>query len=327
MDKTIQSQARNNTVVISGAAGFLGSHLSQKFLNEGYSVIGVDNLVTGRKSNLDSFKDNSNFKFLEYDVINPLEMNEEIFAIVHMASPASPNKKSKNSYINHPIETLLVNSQGTHNLLNLGKEKGARFVYASSSEVYGNPAVTPQTEGYFGNVNPNGVRSVYDEGKRFGEAITMAFHRAYGIDTRIMRIFNTYGERLDPEDGRVVSNFIKQAIRGESITIYGKGDQTRSFCYVSDLIDGIFKLTTTNDLSGEVVNLGNPEEYTIAELATIVKTLTNSNSKIVYESLPQDDPMQRRPDITKAEELLDFHPSVKLEEGLSRTIKYYKGEK
>lgn len=324
-----------NKVVISGAAGFLGSHLSEKFLKEGFAVVGVDNLITGKKDNLSTFKDNSNFQFLEHDVINPLEMNEvlsklyletneEIFAIIHMASPASPNKKSKNSYINHPIETLLVNSQGTHNLLNLAKEKGARFIYASSSEVYGNPSTTPQAEDYFGNVNPNGPRSVYDEGKRFGEAISAAYNRTFGIDTRIMRIFNTYGERLHREDGRVVSNFINQAIKNDPITIYGKGDQTRSFCYVEDLVDGIFKFATIDNLAGQVVNLGNPQEYAITELANIIKKLTNSTSEIVFESLPEDDPAQRKPDISKAEKLLGFTPKINLEEGLMRTIDYYR---
>lgn len=311
-------------VLITGAAGFLGSHLSERFLKEGFSVIGIDSFITGRKENLSTFKDNPNFQFLEYNIINSLEINEEVFAIIHMASPASPNKKSKNSYINHPIETLLVNSQGTYNLLNLAKEKGARFVYASSSEIYGDPSITPQTEDYFGNVNPNGLRSVYDEGKRFGEAMSAAYNRTFGTDTRIMRIFNTYGERLHADDGRVVSNFINQAIKNNPITIYGKGDQTRSFCYVEDLTEGIFKLTTVDNLSGQVVNLGNPQEHTIIELANIIKKLTNSTSEIVFESLPEDDPTQRKPDISKAEKLLGYKPKVNLEEGLNRTIEYYR---
>ncbi len=313
-----------NNVLITGVAGFLGSHLAEKFLSGGYFVIGLDNFLTGKKENLSSFVDNSNFKFIEHDIISPLNLSEELYVIIHMASPASPNRKSKNSYINHPIETLRVNSVGTYNLLNLAKEKKARFVYASSSEVYGDPMVSPQKEDYFGNVNPNGVRSVYDEGKRFGEAVTAAYNRSFGLDTRIMRIFNTFGERLSKEDGRVVSNFINQALSDAPITIYGKGDQTRSFCYVSDLIDGIFKLTTIDGINGEIVNLGNPQEYTIAQLATIIKTLTGSKSEIVYEELPSDDPHQRRPDISKAQKVLGYDPKVVIEEGLEKTINYYK---
>ena len=225
------------TFLIAGGAGFIGSHLCEKLLNDGSKIICVDNLITGSRNNIEAFKNNSNFIFIKYDITQNLKLPDEIDGIFHLASPASPNKKSPRSYITYPIETLLANSIGTYNLLNLAKEKRARFVYASSSEVYGNPSVSPQDESYFGNVSPNGIRSVYDEGKRFGEAMTMAYFRKYDLDTRIMRIFNTYGDRMQKDDGRVVSNFINQAIKDRPITVYGNGSQTRSFCFIDDFID------------------------------------------------------------------------------------------
>ncbi|OGH11993.1 MAG: NAD-dependent dehydratase [Candidatus Levybacteria bacterium RIFCSPHIGHO2_01_FULL_36_15] len=312
------------TFLIAGGAGFIGSHLCEKLLNDGSKIICVDNLITGSRNNIEAFKNNSNFIFIKYDITQNLKLPDEIDGIFHLASPASPNKKSPRSYITYPIETLLANSIGTYNLLNLAKEKRARFVYASSSEVYGNPSVSPQDESYFGNVSPNGIRSVYDEGKRFGEAMTMAYFRKYDLDTRIMRIFNTYGDRMQKDDGRVVSNFINQAIKDRPITVYGNGSQTRSFCFIDDLIDGITRLMISDKAKGQFLNLGNPDEYTIIEMANIIKNLTKSNSEIVFEQLPEDDPLKRKPDIGKAIKLLGFAPKVALAEGLKKTIEYFK---
>lgn len=311
--------------LIAGGAGFIGSHLSEKLLNRGDSVICVDNYITGSKENISHLLDNPNFTLVEQDIVDGVpEIQEELEGIFHLASPASPNQKSERSYIAYSIETLRVNSQGTFNLLNLAKDKNAKFVYASTSEVYGNPSVSPQPETYWGNVNPNGIRSVYDEGKRFGEAMTMAYVRKFGLDARIMRIFNTYGDRMQPDDGRVVSNFIIQALQGENITVYGDGNQTRSFCYVSDLVDGIERLMDAADIKGEVVNLGNPSEYTISELAHKITQMIDTSSQIVFEDKPADDPDRRKPDITKAKELLNWEPKVPLEEGLQKTIEYFK---
>lgn len=311
--------------LIAGGAGFIGSHLSEKLLNRGDSVICVDNYITGSKENISHLLDNPNFTLVEQDIIDGVpEIQEELEGIFHLASPASPNQKSERSYIAYSIETLRVNSQGTFNLLNLAKDKNAKFVYASTSEVYGNPSVSPQPETYWGNVNPNGIRSVYDEGKRFGEAMTMAYVRKFGLDARIMRIFNTYGDRMQPDDGRVVSNFIIQALQGENITVYGDGNQTRSFCYVTDLVEGIEKLMDKADIKGEIVNLGNPSEYTISELAHKITQMIDTSSQIVFEDKPADDPDRRKPDITKAKELLNWEPKVPLEEGLQKTIEYFK---
>jgi nucleoside-diphosphate-sugar epimerase len=312
------------TFIVTGGAGFIGSHLCAELLKSGDFVICIDNFITGSPENIQEFRSNPNFTFIEHDLTKPLPAIEgDIDGIFHFASPASPNKKSPKSYIAFPIETLLVNSVGTYNLLELAREKNAKFVYASTSEVYGNPEISPQVETYFGNVNPNGIRSVYDEGKRFGEATIMAFVRKYDLDGRILRIFNTYGDKMQKDDGRVVSNFIVQALENSPITIFGDGTQTRSFCFVSDLVDGILEFMKRDGLKGEVVNLGNPEERTVKELAEIVKKLTNSSSEILFEELPEDDPMKRRPDISKAQKLLEFSPKVSIEEGLIKTIEYF----
>ena len=310
--------------IVTGGAGFIGSHICDELLKAGDAVICIDNFITGAPENIQEFLSNPNFKFIEHDLTKQLPAIEgNIDGIFHFASPASPNKKSPKSYIAFPIETLLVNSVGTYNLLELAKEKNARFVYASTSEVYGDPEISPQVETYFGNVNPNGVRSVYDEGKRFGEAVVMAFVRKYDLDGRILRIFNTYGDKMQKDDGRVVSNFIVQALQNSPITIFGDGTQTRSFCFVSDLVGGILEFMKRDGLKGEVVNLGNPEERTVLALAEIIKKLTNSSSEILFEALPEDDPMKRRPDISKAQKLLDFAPKVSIEEGLTKTIEYF----
>jgi len=314
------------TVLVAGGAGFIGSHLCKSLLENNYKVICVDNLITGEKNNLQEFEKNENFTFINHDLILPLKdsLIGEINFIFHLASPASPNKKSPRSYISHPIETLLVNSQGTYNLLELSRKFSAKLLYASSSEVYGDPMVSPQNEDYFGNVNPNGTRSVYDEGKRFGEAITMAYIRKYNVDARIIRIFNTYGSKMRADDGRVVSNFINQAIKGDKITVYGKGSQTRSICFIDDMVLGIKSAMFLDKTMGEVINLGNPDERTILELAKLIKKMTNSNSEIIFEDLPEDDPKSRKPDIIKAKKILDWEPKIDAEEGLNRTIEYFK---
>lgn len=316
------------TVLVAGGAGFIGSHLCKELLNENYEVLCVDNLITSDKKNIDSLLQNPHFQFIEHDITKlPLAISHQpsvISHIFHLASPASPNKKSPRSYMAYPVETLLVNSGGTYNLLNLAKDSGAKFLYVSSSEVYGDPAVSPQNEEYFGNVSPNGVRSVYDEGKRFGEAMTMAYVRKYNTDARIVRIFNTYGPKMQQDDGRVVSNFIMQAIKGDKITVYGQGSQTRSFCFVSDMVGGLKKAMFSEKTKGQVINMGNPDERTILQLATIIKEMTNSGSEIIFEELPEDDPKSRNPNIIKAKTLLDWEPVVKLEEGLDKTIGYFK---
>ncbi|MCL5746902.1 MAG: SDR family oxidoreductase [Patescibacteria group bacterium] len=312
------------TVLVAGGAGFIGSHLCKKLLTQEYKVICVDNLVTGSKDNLKNLREDKNFTFLEKDIIYPLGQDINADYIFHLASPASPNKKSPRSYINHPLETLLANSLGTYNLLELAKKTSAKFLYVSSSEVYGDPAVSPQKEDYFGNVNPNGVRSVYDEGKRFGEAITMNYVREYGLNARIIRIFNTYGPMMQPDDGRVVSNFITQAISKQPLTVYGNGQQTRSFCFVDDMVDGLILAMFSDKTKGEVLNLGNPDERKILEFASLIKKLTGSSSEIVFEDLPTDDPKERKPDIAKAEELIGWQPKVSIEQGLEKTVQYFK---
>lgn len=315
-------------IVVAGGAGFIGSHLCKRLLDEGHTVYCIDNLITGAKANITPLLQNPKFDFLEFDLGKQsdtlADSFKEVDYIFHLASPASPNRKSERSYINYPIETMLVNSIGTHNLLTLAKQKNAKFLFASTSEVYGNPSVSPQPETYFGNVNPNGVRSVYDEAKRFGEAMTFGFRRKYGVNVRIVRIFNTYGPFMQKDDGRVVSTFINQALEGTSLTIFGEGTQTRSFCYVDDLVEGLMKALFTKSTDGEVINLGNPDERNISEIATLVKELVGSGSDIIYESLPEDDPLQRKPDITKAKKLLEWEPKVTLEEGLKKTIEYFK---
>jgi len=312
------------TVLIAGGAGFIGSHLSQKLIDEDYVVLCVDSFITGDKKNVEHFLNNENFKLIEHDITKPLNIAQKVDYVFHLASPASPNKKSPKSFINFPTETLMANSLGTKNLLELAEKNSAKFLYASSSEVYGNPNVSPQPETYFGNVSPNGIRSVYDEGKRFGEAMTMAFFRKHNVKTVIVRIFNTYGPKMQVEDGRVVSNFINQAILEKPITVYGKGDQTRSFCFVDDMIQGLTRAMFSDSSTGEVINIGNPDERTIKDLAELIKKMTNSKSEIVFEKLPEDDPERRNPDITKAKNLLNWTPTITIENGLEKTIQYFK---
>ena len=306
------------TSLVTGGAGFIGSHLCEALLSAGHSVIAVDNLVTGSEKNLEEAKKKPNFSFIKLDIIAEAPDVKADF-VFNLASPASPVH-----FKNLSEEIALVNSVGTINMLKFAKGNGARYLEASTSEVYGDPKEHPQKETYFGNVNPNGIRSCYDESKRFAEAISMVYVRKYGLDARIVRIFNTYGPRMRRDDGRVVSNFINQALDGKPLTVYGKGDQTRSFCYVSDLVDGLIKVMFGERLKGEVFNLGNPEEYTVLDLAKKVKSMTGSASEIVFGDLPADDPMQRRPDITKVKDQLGWAPSVPVDEGLRRTIEYYK---
>lgn len=316
-------------ILVAGGAGFIGSHLCEELLKKGYQVICIDNFITGDKKNIEQLLSNPSFVLIEDDITQIATHRPKIphvDYIFHLASPASPNKKSKRSYIAFPIETILANSVGTYNLLQLTKEDNAEFLYASSSEVYGDPAISPQTEDYFGNVNPNGVRSVYDEGKRFGEALTMAYVRKHNLNCRIIRIFNTYGPKMQRDDGRVVSNFINQAIEGKPLTVYGEGKQTRSFCFVDDMVSGLLSAMFTKDTKGEVINIGNPDERTVLELANLVKQMTSSQSEIVYEPLPEDDPIRRKPDISKAKKLLSWEPKVSIEEGLAKTIQYFKEE-
>ncbi|VVB95879.1 GDP-L-fucose synthase [uncultured archaeon] len=302
--------------LVTGGAGFLGSHLCELLLAKGYEVICVDNLVTGTENNLAHIK-SDRFSFINHNATKPLFLKDRINLLFHLASPASPI-----DYQELPIQTLKAGALGTHNMLGLAMEHEARFLLASTSEVYGDPLVNPQSEEYWGNVNPIGPRGVYDEAKRFAEAMTMAYHRYHGLDTRIVRIFNTYGPRMRLNDGRVVPNFIGQALRGEDLTIYGDGSQTRSFCYVSDEIEGIYRLMMSD--YSLPVNIGNPEEHTILEFAQIILKLTGSGSKIAFKDLPVDDPRQRRPDITKARNILGWEPKVALESGLEETIKYFK---
>jgi dTDP-glucose 4,6-dehydratase len=316
------------TVLVAGGAGFIGSHLCEKLLKENFSVICIDNLLTSDKKNIEPLFTNPNFTFIEQDITGKeftyASGDRGVDFIFHLASPASPNMSSPRSYMSYPIETLQANSIGTKNLLDLAFDKSAKFLYASTSEVYGDPTISPQPETYFGNVNPNGIRSVYDEGKRFGEAITMAYYRKYGIDVRITRIFNTYGPNMLADDGRVVSNFIVAALQNKPLSVYGEGSQTRSFCYVSDLVEGLYAAMFSDKTKAEVINLGNPIEKTIKEFAMLIKDLTKTASEIIYEPLPDDDPKKRKPDITKAKQLLNWEPKVGLEEGLQKTIEYFK---
>lgn len=310
-------------VLITGGAGFIGSNLCKRLLKDGFQVAAVDNLLTGAKNNIEPLLSSKNFTFYKHDITTPLPMYLEADFVFHLASPASPNAKSLKSYINLPFETMLVNSLGTFHLLEWVRSKNARFLFASTSEVYGNPLVSPQPETYFGNVNPCGIRSVYDEAKRFGEALTMGFKRKYNLDTRIVRIFNTYGPQMQPDDGRVISNFINQALANRAITVYGDGSQTRSCCYIDDLVEGLTRLMFNEKAKGEVVNIGNTEEKSILEIAKLVKQLTDSKAEIVFEPLPEDDPLQRKPDIQKARKLLAWEPKITLEQGLKKTIAYF----
>ncbi|HAW52483.1 MAG TPA: NAD-dependent dehydratase [Flavobacteriales bacterium] len=304
-------------VLITGAAGFLGSHLCDRFMTEGYYVIGMDNLITGSLKNIEHLFPLENFEFYHHDVSNFVHVSGDLDYILHFASPASPI-----DYLKIPIQTLKVGSLGTHNLLGLAKAKNARILVASTSEVYGDPLVHPQTEDYFGNVNPIGPRGVYDEAKRFQEAITMAYHRFHNLETRIVRIFNTYGPRMRLNDGRVLPAFIGQALRGEELTIFGDGSQTRAFCYVDDLIEGIYRLLLSD--YHLPVNIGNPNEITIKDFAEEVLKLTGSNVGITYRELPENDPTQRNPDISRARELLKWEPKVDRAEGLKITLEYFK---
>ena len=304
-------------LLVTGAAGFLGSHLCDRLLRDGHQVIGVDNLLTGSLSNLAQLQHDGRFRFVHQDVTTYLEIEGPLHGVFHFASPASPI-----DYLALPIQTLKVGSLGTHKTLGLAKAKNARFLLASTSEVYGDPQVHPQPESYWGHVNPVGPRGVYDEAKRFAEAMTMAYHHHHSLDTRIVRIFNTYGPRMRARDGRVVSNFIVQALRREPLTMYGDGSQTRSFCYVDDLVEGIIRLFERGP--SDPINLGNPDEFTVRQLAERVLRLTGSESPIVEQPLPVDDPRQRRPDISRAGKLLDWKPGVDLDEGLQRTIGYFR---
>jgi dTDP-glucose 4,6-dehydratase len=308
---------RKKAVVITGGAGFIGSHLSLKLINSGYKVFCIDNLITGSLNNIKPLLKNSHFKFIKQDVCSRINLAGKVDYILHCASLASPE-----DYLRYPIKTLKVGSLGTHNALGLAKEKKAVFMLFSTSEVYGDPLVHPQNESNWGNVNPVGVRGCYDESKRFAEALTMAYHRAHKLDTKIVRIFNTYGPGMRPYDGRVIPNFISQALNNEPLTVYGRGGQTRSFCYVSDLVEGLYRLMKSS--VNEPVNLGNPGEFTIMQLAKIVLKLTRSKSRIIFKTLPQDDPRQRQPDISRAKQLLKWSPSVSLEKGLKKTISWFK---
>ncbi|HEX7138085.1 MAG TPA: UDP-glucuronic acid decarboxylase family protein [Vicinamibacterales bacterium] len=303
-------------IVITGAAGFIGSHLAEALLDRDYAVIGIDNLLTGDTSNI-AHLTNRDFSFIKHDITNYIFIDGPVDVVMHWASPASPI-----DYLELPIQTLKVGALGTHKALGLAKEKGARFVLASTSEVYGDPLEHPQKETYWGNVNPVGPRGVYDEAKRFAEAMTMAYHRFHRVDTKIVRIFNTYGPRMRLNDGRAVPAFMSQALRNEDVTVFGTGNQTRSFTYVSDLVDGIIRLMLSSE--NDPINIGNPREMTIKQIAETIIRMTGSKSKIVYRDLPTDDPKQRRPDITRATTLLKWEPRVQLEEGLVKTIEYFR---
>lgn len=327
-------------VLVTGGAGFIGSHLCKALLEQNHEVVCIDNFITGDRKNIQEFLGNKNFTLIEHDITKPFStLNSQLPArnasqrdadgstlnyIFHLASPASPNKNSPRSYINYPLETLLANSLGTYNLLELAKEKKSTFLYASSSEVYGDPSISPQNENYFGSVNPHGIRSVYDESKRFGESITMTYFRKYGVDVRIVRIFNTYGPKMQKDDGRVISNFIVQALASAKITVYGEGTQTRSFCYIDDMIEGLKLAMFSQKAKGQVINLGNTQERKILEIAELIKQITNSSSEITFEELPEDDPKTRKPDISKARQILDWEPKIGLETGIRKTIEYFK---
>ncbi|HEY8794049.1 MAG TPA: UDP-glucuronic acid decarboxylase family protein [Gemmatimonadaceae bacterium] len=303
-------------VLITGGAGFLGSHLTDRFLADGHEVVGLDNFITGHPDNIAHLASDQRYEFVQHNISTYTYVKGKLDGVLHFASPASPI-----DYLELPIPTLKVGALGTHNALGLAKEKGARFFLASTSEVYGDPLVHPQPETYWGNVNPVGPRGVYDESKRFAEALTMAYHRFHGLDTRIVRIFNTYGPRMRPRDGRVVSNFIVQALRNEPITIYGNGSQTRSFCYVSDEVEGIYRLFMKGD--SDPTNIGNPDEYTVRQLAEMVRELTKTTAPLVERPLPEDDPKIRKPDITRARAMLGWEPKVGIREGLQKAIEYF----
>ena len=303
-------------ILIAGGAGFLGSHLCDLFWNRGFEVICVDNLITGNARNVQHLMDQNRFTYLHHDIIQVLEVDQDLDYVLNFASPASPP-----DYYRLPIQTMLVGSTGTHNLLELAKEKSAIFMMASTSEIYGDPQVSPQLEDYWGNVNPVGPRSVYDEAKRFSEAMTMAYHREFSLNIRLLRIFNVYGPRMRPKDGRAIPNFIDQALNGEPITIYGDGSQTRSFCYYQDEAEGIYRLLMSN--LNVPINIGNPNELTILELAETIIELTGSRSQIIFQELPEDDPKVRRPDISRAKRHLDWQPVVDLRQGLTQTIDYF----
>ena len=305
--------------LVTGAAGFLGSHLCERLLARGDSVVGVDNFITGDRRNLEGLRSHPDFRFLEQDISRSLAWDGPLDRVYNFASPASPI-----DYARLPIETLLVGSQGTRHALELARAKGARFLQASTSECYGDPEVHPQVETYWGNVNPVGPRGVYDEAKRFAEAMTMAYHRYHGVDTKIVRIFNTYGPRMRVNDGRAVPAFMSQALRNEDVTIFGEGTQTRSFTYISDLVDGIIRLALSKE--NDPINIGNPVEMTIKQIAETIIRMTGSKSQLVYKPLPTDDPKQRRPDITRARTLLNWEPKVMLDEGLVKTIEYFRGK-
>jgi len=304
-------------VLITGAAGFLGSHLCDRFLNDGHSVVGLDNFLTGNPENIAHLGNRSDFEFVEHNISRNISIAGPIDGVLHFASPASPI-----DYLAHPIATLEVGAMGTHHALGIAKAKGARFLVASTSEVYGDPLVHPQPESYWGNVNPIGPRAVYDEAKRFAEAMTMAYRRTHGMDAKIVRIFNTYGPRMRPNDGRVVSNFVVQALSGIPLTVYGEGQQTRSFCFVDDEVEGIYRLFLSKEAGP--INIGNPNEFTISQLATLVLEITGSKSRIDVQPLPEDDPRVRKPDITRARTLLGWEPRIQLREGLERTIAYFR---
>ena len=306
-------------ILITGGAGFLGSHLSEFMLEKGHRVTAMDNLLTGDVSNISHIR-NPNFAFINYDVTNYIMIEEEVDYILHFASPASPI-----DYLKFPIHTMKVGAHGTHNALGLAKAKGAKFLLASTSEVYGDPLTHPQEESYWGNVNPIGIRGVYDEAKRFAEAITMAYNRYHDVDTRIVRIFNTFGPRMRINDGRAVPTFINQAIANEDLTVFGDGSQTRSFGYVTDLVEGLYALMQSNE--SLPVNIGNPEEMTVKEMAELILKLTGSSSKIIYKDLPQDDPQVRQPDITRAREILKWEPKTPVREGLAKTIEWFMASK
>ena len=306
-------------VLITGVAGFLGSHLAERFLSEGYEVLGIDNFITGSRSTLEILRGHDGFTLIEHDISQPIFVDGNLNGVLHFASPASPV-----DYLNLPIETLKVGGFGTHNSLGIARAKGATFLLASTSEVYGDPQVHPQPETYWGHVNPIGIRSVYDEAKRFAEAMTMAYHRYHKLDTRIVRIFNTYGPRMRPYDGRVISNFIVQALRGESLTIYGDGSQTRSFCYVDDEVDGIFRLYSSDHI--QPINIGNPTEYSIKDVAQIILEETGSSSSMEIHPLPEDDPRVRQPEISNARGVLGWEPEVSLRDGIRRTIPFLRAQ-
>ncbi len=310
------------TILITGGAGFIGSHLCKRLLDEGNRVISVDNFLTGSEDNVDDLKKNKDFRSIRHDIVFPLKIDERIDEIYNLACPASPVH-----YQADPIHTTKTSVLGSLNMLDLAQKNNARILHASTSEVYGDPLEHPQKESYFGNVNPNGIRSCYDEGKRCAESLFFDHHRKYGLDARVIRIFNTYGPNMHPADGRVVSNFIMQALRGEDLTAYGAGDQTRSFQYVDDLVEGIVRMMDNKAGFLGPVNLGNPNEFTINELAQkILNMIPESRSKIIYRPLPEDDPKQRRPDISLAKKMLDWEPKIQLDEGLERTISYFKGK-